>query len=433
MLHLMVMTTMQEHRARVKSTDLQTVGRQSVDVLLLDGQYRQALTSLRALSAAGLRVGVAACASDASAAPSLRSSMCAWRTTLPDLGENPEAYTDAVIELLDTHSIGMVLPAHDGSIDALRVRRREVECRCALPLASDQALDIAVSKERTLGVAAELGIAIPETIRVTDERDLRSALASVGVPAVLKPTQSWVINAQGEGTRLTSVLVRDAEEAARLFGWVQSVGGSLLVQPWLPGAREACTLFHADGRVWARFAQVSHREWPVLGGVSVLCESVDLDPQITEWSEQLVGAIGLDGCAMVEFRRDRDGRPVLMEVNPRLGATTALALRSGVDFPGLTYRWATGEPLDPVVHYRVGRRLRWLIGDVWYLKSVFGQHGSPEVPTRWRAVATVISDFVVRPSHIDVWSLRDPWPAFVEMKATAKEYAMPRIGRWMRA
>src|SRR5581483_4857022 len=319
----------------------------------------------------------------------------------------------------------------DGSIEALRLRRPEVESRCALPLASNEALDIAVSKERTLAVAATQGIATPESLAVTSEGDLRSALAAVGIPAVLKPVQSWVTSRQGEGTRLTSVLVRDAEEAARTFGWIQAVGGSVLVQPWLPGIREACTLFYAEGRVWARFGQVSHREWPALGGVSVLCESIELDPRIAAWSERLVEAIGLEGCAMVEFRRDVAGRPVLMEVNPRLGATTALALRSGVDFPHLLYSWAVGEPLTSVTAYRVGRRLRWLTGEAWYLRSVFGQQGSPEIPTRRRAVATVMSDFVARPSHVDVWSLRDPWPGFVETKAAAKEFAMPRIERWI--
>ena len=37
-------------------------------------------------------------------------------------------------------------------------------------------------------------------------------------------------------------------------------------------------------------------------------ESIALPSDITDSSEQLVEAMGLDGCSMVEFRRDRDGR-----------------------------------------------------------------------------------------------------------------------------
>jgi predicted ATP-grasp superfamily ATP-dependent carboligase len=351
---------------------------------------------------------------------------------LPDLEQDRDAYVDAVLQLVDTCAIGMVLPAHDGSIEALRRRRNEFTGRCALPLASDRALDLAVSKERTLGLAAALGIPVPASLPVGEPCDLRAALAEVGLPAVLKPVQSWVVDGNGTGTRLTSVLVQDLDEAAKTLAWMRSCGGSVLVQPWLPGGREACSLFYADTRVWARFAQKSHREWPALGGVSVLCESVSLDARIAEWSEALIRAIGLEGCSMVEFRRDREGQPVLMEVNPRMGATAALAVRCGVDFPGLLYAWGTGEELQAVEGYRVGRRVRWLVGDLWYLTSALTAGRSPEVPSRTRALGAVLADFVLRPSHIDVWSWRDPRPALTELYATARECAARGARRWRR-
>ena len=46
----------------------------------------------------------------------------------------------------------------------------------------------------------------------------------------------------------------------------------------------------------------------------------------------------LDGCSVVEYRRDREGMPVLMEVNPRMAGSVGLAVTCGVDFPGLL-RW----------------------------------------------------------------------------------------------
>ena len=284
-----------------------------------------------------------------------------------------------MLAILDSMPVGMVLPAHDGSIEALRRRRGEFKGRCALPMASDEALGVAMSKERTLALASELGIAVPESIPVSTPADLHDALDSVGLPTVLKPAHSWNLDGDGIGKRLFCELVQTGDQAAKELETMVSAGGSALVQPWLPGRREAITLFRAQGRFWARFAQVSHREWPPLGGTSVLCESIPLRPDIAPSAERLVAAMDLDGCSMVEFRRDSEGRPVLMEVNARMGATVGLAVLCGVDFPDLTYRWGMGQPLEPVAGYRVGQRLRSLAGDMWYLNTAFNRKPHPDV------------------------------------------------------
>jgi predicted ATP-grasp superfamily ATP-dependent carboligase len=256
------------------------------------------------------------------------------------------------------------------------------------------------------------------------------AARTTGFPAVLKPQAPWVVDDNGRGTRLVSELVTSVDEASRRLEWMLEAGVSCaLLQPWLPGRREAVSFFRADGRTWARFAQVSHREWPVLGGATVLCESIALPSDITDSSEQLVEAMGLDGCSMVEFRRDRDGRPLLMEVNARIGSSVALPVRAGVDFPSLIHTWATGGELREVAGYRVGERLRWLVGDMWFLNTAFARQPGPDVPTPTSAVRTVLRDFVVRPSRFDRSSVTDPLPALAEMGQTVRLHALPKVRR----
>ena len=139
----------------------------------------------------------------------------------------------------------------------------------------------------------------------------------------------------------------------------------------------------------------------------------------------------LDGCAMVEFRRDRDGRPVLMEVNPRMGATVGLAVLAGVDIPGLVYRWGMGQPLEEVEGYRVGLRLRSLAGDMWYLNTAFSRQPHPDVLRPGKALTTLMSDFVVHPSRLDDISLRDPRPGLVEAQEAVQLRVWPRIRGWV--
>jgi predicted ATP-grasp superfamily ATP-dependent carboligase len=395
-------------------------------VLLLDGEHRQSLATLRVLTRAGLRVGVAACESDAWWAPSLHSRFCGLRADLPDLANDAAAYVAGVLRLLDEHPARMLLPAHDGTIQALRLRRTEIEERTTLPLATETALDIAISKSRTLALATELGINVPQSIAIEDDSDLASALREVGLPAVLKPFESWV-ERDGKGARLSPNIVQSFGEARQIFEGVLATGGQALIQPFLPGQREAVTLFYAEGQVWARMAQRSLREWPVLGGASVMCETIPLLPDITVDSERLVRAIDLEGCSMVEFRRDRDGRAVLMEVNPRVGGSLALAIAAGVNFPGLLYDWKVNEKLSRVRDYRVGKRLRWLAGDVWNLKCTFEMQGHPDIPRPRTATATFLRDFVRPGIALDGLELGDIRPVVAELDKLVLRHGAHRL------
>lgn len=397
-----------------------------LDVLLLDAQYRQVLTAMRSYGRSALSVGAAACVSDARWAPSLRSRWCSKAFVLPDFADDPNRYVDDTIALLEETGAPVVIPAHDGSIEALRARRAEVERHAALPIASDAALGVAMSKPRTLDLANQLGIAVPDGVEVVDEGDVDRALSIVGAPAVLKPASSWAVTPDGLGTRLVSEFVRDGVEARRALATMRAAGSEkALLQRWLPGAREAVTMFRADGRTLARFAQVSHREWPLLGGVSTACESIALPKDIADAADRLVGEIDLEGCSMVEFRRDAEGRPFLMEINPRMGSNTALAVRAGVDFPTMLYRWATGSRIRVVERYTVGVHLRWPVGELWFLNAALRHPGQPDAPSRAQALRSVLHAVgPPRPS-----GLRDLRPAIVELRHTLQVYGAPLLRR----
>ena len=396
------------------------------EVLVLDAQHRQSLATMRSLTRSGITVGGVACRAAADWAPALRSRWCRLRAIVPDFQDDPDGYADAIVNLLDAYPARVILPAHDGSIQALRSRRRDLERRTFLPIASEAALDIAVDKARTLALAEQLGIAVPKSVFVTTEGDVRAAVNELGCPAVVKPLRSWG-QAAGLGTRLGAFSVPNLDEAQRLVRRFSSAGLQTVMQEWLPGRRDAVTVFCTSGKIWARFAQTSHREFPPLGGNSVLCESIPLGRDLQEPTDALIGAASLDGCSMVEFRRDRSGRPVLMEINARMPGSVALAISAGVDFPKLIYSWAVGKPLWEITEYRVGRRQRWLSGDVWYLKDVLNDPGHPDTPSFGAALGTFLADFVRRPSALDGFDAGDMMPALVEMRHGLIEPAFGKV------
>src|SRR4029077_11425951 len=141
-------------------------------------------------------------------------------------------------------------------------------------------------------------------------------------------------------------------------------------------------------------------------------ESIPLPHDIADAARRLVEELGLEGYAEVEFRRDRAGTPVLMEINPRLSASVEVAIRAGVDFPRLIYQWATDGELERNVGYQTGVRMRWLGGDIrWLVDSVRAQ-GRPDALPVGRALWSFTRDFG-RASGYDYLTRDDLRPAAV--------------------
>ena len=387
----------------------------TVDVLVLDAAQRQGLVAIRALGQSGLRVGALEVRRRT---PAFHSRWCTSSELVPDVARNADAYVDAVLEHVSHVRARAVICASDGSLEALRARRGDVEQLARLPLPSERALQFAVEKERCLSLASSLGIRIPKSVHVTDVRDVNGAVAELGLPLVVKPNSSWAHDGS-HGTRLGPRAVLTKAEAAVAVREVCEAGGTALLQELLPGRREAVSLFRADGRIWARFAQVAYRMLPALGGSSILRESVPLPPDAAEASDALASACDLDGYSEIEFRRDAAGRAVLMEINPRLSASVEIAVRAGVNFPLLLYRWAVGEPLEPVAGYRSGLRVRWLGGDIKWLIETFKSQGRPDVLPTGHAVRTFLGDFL-RPASYDYVMARDLGPAVLATASFTK-------------
>ena len=147
-----------------------------LDVAMLDAAERQSLVCVRSWGRAGLRVG----AFGAPGSPAFASRWCAAQATLPPVTEAPRRLVDGIVEQLETYRPGVIVPAHDGTIEALRRFRGEVEARTRIAMASEPAMRIAVSKPLTLALAESLGILVPAGVTVAGEHDVDDALDTVG-------------------------------------------------------------------------------------------------------------------------------------------------------------------------------------------------------------------------------------------------------------
>ena len=375
------------------------------DALVLDASLRQALVTVRSLGRRGLAIAAAETHPEA---PAFASRWCQGAFVFP-AQEGTDAYAALLEQWLDHTGARVLIASNDATIALLRRHRTRLEQRLRLALAPEQALATAINKERTLEVARRLEVPVPREVVVRDGGDVARALEEIGLPAVIKPSESWLWN-EREGARLGAQLVVTPAEARRAVEAVTRFGEAALFQQLLTGRREAVSFLYADGEVYARFAQWAQRTNPPLGGNSVLRQSIAIPADIGCQAESLVREINLEGYSEVEFRRDAAGVPYLMEINPRLSASVEAAVRAGVDFPYLFYQWASGGPIERLAGYRIGCWIRDLGGDISTMVAALRQRGRPGVTSPVQTFLQFGLSFL-RPMAYDYLSWRDPLPA----------------------
>lgn len=388
------------------------------DALVIDAGLRQALVATQSLGRSGLRVGTAEChelCDRRFRVPAFASRWSTWSSDLPTYYGDPDVFAKSVLAIAADRRSRVVIPSSDGSIAALRPWRRCFEEQdVVLAIASEPAVEVANDKLRTLAAASELGLSGPRTLVISGLDGGRAALAEIGYPAIIKPIQSWARSGH-KSARLTTGAVHNEAEAVPFLEEIYKHGGGAVIQQWVGGARESVNIMYAGGRIVAEVAQLTYRTAPVLGGVNVVRETIPMPDDLRAGAIGLVESLGLEGYSEVEFRRDSEGRPLIMEINARLTAGVELAVRSGVDFPSLHWRWAAGEPLQPVRGYRSGVRMRFLAGDLEWLWENLKHPGRVDSVPRARAVGVFMREFLHRQAYdyIDPTDLRATWVAFV--------------------
>lgn len=384
------------------------------DVLIMDAGLRQSLVTVRTLGRRGMRVAaleIDTNVASSSKVPTFASRWCKQQFVAPSYEQSTQPYLTYLDEVLDQTGVRVLITSSDGTLAVLRQYREQLERRVHIALAKESALAIAVNKEHTLGIAEKLGISIPRGVIVKSVNDVPDAVREVGLPAVVKPNESW-LRGEEQGARLICQLVTTHDEAKRAVEELTSMGGTTLFQQFLSGRREAVNFLYAHGEMYARFAQWAKRTQPPLGGTSVLRQSIAVPEDIGDQADRLVREIELEGYSEVEFRRDSMGKPFLMEINPRLSASIEVAVRAGVDFPYLLYQWANGDQIDHVESYRVGGWMRYLEGDVITTLQSFTQRGRPGITPPARAILGFLGSFFT-PMGYDYLAWNDPLPAFI--------------------
>ncbi|GAA2823843.1 carbamoyl-phosphate synthase large subunit [Leucobacter komagatae] len=247
-------------------------------------------------------------------------------------------FVPALAELVAADGLDLVISTVDVELEAVADRRGEL-APAVLAAPSSDTLRVCLDKLALAERCADTGRA-PRTVLAGPE-----ALAiEWEFPAFAKPRQ-------GAGSRG----IRLVPDRAALEALPTDEG--LIVQDLLPGDEYSVDVIaDASGNVVAAVPRTRAR---VDSGVAIAGRTVH-DPELEETAAAVARAIGLTGVANVQLRRDRSGRAMLLEVNPRFPGALPLTISAGVDIPSLVVDLFLGRELPARVEFREVAAVRFL-------------------------------------------------------------------------
>ncbi len=226
-------------------------------------------------------------------------------------------------------------------------------------------------------------------------------------PLVLKPLRSKV-SIDGKLQTIAAEVIRNEEAYQRhLERWLQHT--PWLRQEYIYGRVVGANFLFERGRKLWEFVHERVHELPLTGGASSYRRSIPSVPALVADAEKLLASLRWHGVAMVEFRVDAQGRHWLMEINPRLWGSLALAIDSGVDFPLGLWRLAQDLKTPPQPIYRANYYTRDLRSDLeWMKDNLRAARGDPLLLTRPRFISVLefLRPLIGRESW-DHWDWRD--------------------------
>ncbi len=370
-------------------------------VLVLDGHARAALETVQSLGRRGAYVRVAATERRALAQ---RSRWCREARRQP---ASTEALSDWIEAEADRFGPALVVPATEASLLALRRLPADRPARLRAVLPDDHAIDLALDKEATRAFATAHGVPVPRS-RLLQDGD--EAPEPTIFPRVLKPVRSKV-RVGGTLHTLAPEIVRDIERWREARG---SFRGRVDVQDqeYVSGRGVGIEVLYEHGTLRWVFAHERLHEVPLTGGGSAWRRSIAVPEDLLAATRALLDPLRWHGVAMVEFKRADDGTFCLMEINPRLWGSLALAIDAGCDFPLGLAMLATGRAPGPSPAYRVPCGTRNLPEEIaWQKANLRADHDDPLLLTRPRLRSLLEPLAVFGPSeHLDHASSADPAP-----------------------
>lgn len=321
---------------------------------------------------------------------------------VPVPSRHEEAFIAALVELGRRYPGALLVPAHDAPLVAIARHRQTLSESLVVAAPDWPTVRRCIDKDQTYTVAIEAGVPVPRRVTPRTIEDLEAGIEQVGLPLLVKPSWSHLFVSEF-GAKM--IHATTAAEARRAFERAANAGLEVMLQEIIPGPPAAgvnLNSYTVAGEPVAEFTSRKLRNSPTDWGSPRVAVSEYVE-EVREPGRTLMRALGFEGFANSEWKLDeRDGIYKLMEVNARHNLSSLLAVRCGIDFPWIDYRFR----MDGVVPQarESGEQGRYWIDLVRDLATSPGDLRSERL-----TVGDFLRPYVRR--HVGAhWSWRDPLP-----------------------
>jgi predicted ATP-grasp superfamily ATP-dependent carboligase len=372
-------------------------------VLVTDAEGRGALAACRGLDAAGY--DVAAAASQRLAVGSWSRS-CRKRLWLPDPRLGQRAYIEELAGVLRRGIYDVLLPGSEASLIPISEHREHLEPYVRLGLPAHETVLRSLDKVLLLDEAAASGLAPPPSLACSSASEATAAARELGYPVVAKPQRTF---AEHDG-RLRERPATVALDERALGRAVALLGTPLVLQRYLDRADIVyCAAVRVGESLFGLTFARNARTWPPEAGPAAMAVTIDPPAGLEARVHEVLSRIGWTGIFQVQLLDLGGGRFGLIDLNPRLFASLALAVRAGANLPALWCDHLLGRKMN-VTDARAGVRFRWEDGELrYFIRQAFSGE-----------VSAALS--VLRPYRRVVhgyFELRDPMPFVVQTLVVA--------------
>lgn len=285
-------------------------------------------------------------------------------------------YVEDVLALCQQEKVDLVLPLVTKELFPLaQHQERFQEAGVQVLVSSHKAIQTANDKGSCYKYLKESGIPVPQFfVAKTMEEFIHAAfmLGHPQAPFCFKP-------AVANGSRGFRIVWDSINEADLLFNQkpyntfitythaVKILSSQpfppLVVTEYLPGDEYSVDCVADHGKVLLVVPRLRQK---MINGISVQGR-FEKDTDIMGYCTRIIEAIGLHGNIGIQIKRNAEGKPLLLEINPRVQGTIVAALGAGVNLPLLAVENAMGSPLkEEMMEVKWGRAFSRYWTEVFY-------------------------------------------------------------------
>lgn len=286
-------------------------------------------------------------------------------------GADDENYIDEILKICRQENVDIVLPFMSKELLKFHSRKDDfTKIGTIVSLSDPQSIGISNNKLKLYEYLRSHGVETPRFCPVREAADLDKAFSCLGYPD--KPVCIKAAESSGSrGIRVVdtsksrydllfhekpSSLFISFEELKEILSERETIP-EMFSMEYLPGSEYSVDVLAQQGET----LYIAGRKSEVVNASIQQDALICRDEKAYQICREIIKLLEMDGTVNFDFKYDGDGKPVLMEINPRISATMAVHAAAGVNFPYLRIKQLLKEELPSAeIHYGVRMKRRYI-------------------------------------------------------------------------